>query len=1005
MTDIPTTKTTLNRTGSVVTYVAQFAGTIGVKLWGAGGGSGFNTTIATANIGAGGPGGFTSVSVAVNSGDTVTFYVASGGNQAALNNGGAGGDPGGGFGGISVSGANGFNGGGGGGFSWMKVNGSYVAIAAGGGGGRGTANTAGVANGAARGGNGGGTTGGPGYGQNNSNTISLGGDQSSGGSGGTAGGSAAAQFQGGNGGPTQTTNAGTAKGGGGGGGWYGGASGANSGLTTNGGGGAGGSSWFSSNTSLVVSGSTTSGSSAAGGFNAPGGVGDSDYPGGGVGNGGDKGSNAGNSGAIVITSFVQAGNPAAASGDVGTLTLTTPSGIGTVPISLSVAVGTLTLSTPAGSGTGGGTGSGAGATIIMFEPTGSAGVSSSIAGSLGTLNLTVTTASAGARVDASATIGTITLNGSDLGGQGFAEAFISIAVADADITLTEPSGSVHIPANPSPTFPSSIQLTVPTITIPGITTGGIGTLTLTAPAGTGAEIIDAFGSLSTITLTAPDLTFQIGGTGIGDISTLSATAPEATAYSFIVGTGSLAEIDLSPPLGTAGNGALAFPGPITLTEPNGSADIGPFEGLLATITLMPPVGEFVNYATGSLPTITLATVDGSWSDGTAHPTGSIGTIMLTEPVGEFNWIGYAQPFTDITLTRPAGAATGDAHTPGDIASTIVLSRPLADATGAVMVSFNDNLFINLTSTQAAQVNAVTLLASILPAKITLRVPAGLGGPANSGAGNADFGTLAINVASPEGYIYVDTPGWAGILMKRSLTPGNTPTLVSREIAINESDGSLYTRDGTGALQATPLAAIQNGAFVPIDATDGYLLRGDNSWGAVQPAYTQPVRLQLPEQNVVLSENLLGTTTNRVLSSDTIYYRPFFIPKTVTLTNVAVEVMVAASATAHIGICKWILPQMPDIAVLSDAVSCATTGVKNSQLAVTLTPGWYAAMIAITGTGAPTLKGHDAPIRMASDFSASGDPTGVYTSNLSSLGSPTGRAAFSAAFLTADSANV
>jgi hypothetical protein len=252
---------------------------INVELWGAGGGGG-GSGGNSGGSGNGGQGAYVAGTLAVSGGQTFAYRVGGGGNAGRLgttvpnaSN------TGGGRGGQGQDSSNGASGGTGGGFSYIKLNGTYVVIAAGGGAGGGfDQNT--NASGATNGGNGGYANGSSGTSKNSGGGGGGGGggSQNSGGSGGSAGngasnaGGSGGQYQGGNAGSTNTPNGGG--GGGGGGGYYGGGGGGGSqgGVTDSGGaGGGGGSSYYSG----ALSGATATN---------------------GVGNAGNRG-NAGNAGA------------------------------------------------------------------------------------------------------------------------------------------------------------------------------------------------------------------------------------------------------------------------------------------------------------------------------------------------------------------------------------------------------------------------------------------------------------------------------------------------------------------------------------------------------------------------------------------------------------------------------------------------------------------------------------------------------------------------------------
>ena len=979
----PTSATSYGYTGVKQFFNVPATGKFYIKAWGGGGGGGVYTN--SASNGNGGGAGCVGMTITVAAGDLIAFEVAQGGGGAKSTGGGDAAYPDGGYGGTSGStGTTNHHGGGGGGSTRVYWNGTLVGVAAGGGGGVGTAG----GSTAVLGGSGGGSTGGGGFW--NGTQRAGGGTQSAGGSNTSSPGQSGGSLRGGNGSNTAQATATAYAGGGGGGGYYGGAGGGyygGGGTQDRCGGGGAGSSYILSNASIT---DTLNASNASNGLAAAANNTDTWYAlTSSAGQGGDAstssgvGASNGNNGAFVVQ--YSSGVPANVSGNIGTINMTTPSGVGGGGLNTSGSIGEIDLTTPSGS----------------------AGVATTQPGSIGTITMATLAAGAGIRVDLNLTFpGPITNNGSELGGQGFADAFINIPVSNNDIVMTSPASTASVPVSLSKAFPGPIVLTAPKATIPGQTSGDIGTIVLTALDGAFSEIIEATGDIGAILLSAPDATLSLGAGVSGDIGTISITAPDATADTFVTGTGTLGTITLTTPTGSGGNGALTFPGPIDLTAPDGTPDIGPFEGELATITLTPPVGEFTYQASGDIGTIDLTSPTGAFSDGSAHPSGDIGTISVSALDGEFNYIGYSTPFEhDITFSAPSGSGSGQASATGSVGSTILVTTPAGGATGEVWNYITTPAVVHMVPPTAQNVHGAIVLASIIPALVTMKVVNATAGPANSGAGNADFGDLVISLESPEGYVYVDSPGWARIRLKRSATANVVPgSLAPREIAINEAEGILFTRDGSGNVQPTPLASIQAGAFVPPDAPSGNYLRGDNSWGYAAPTYDKPVRLSLPEGSIVLTEGATLGTTTLSLTPDTIYYRPFFVPKTITLTSLSINIATPANATAHVGVCKWILPQAPDITVLEGALSTSVGGSNSLTASVTLTPGWYAAMIAVSGSGTPVLSGYNAPQRLASDFSVSGDPTGVFTGNFTSLGSPTGRATDCIAFLTATSIN-
>ncbi len=1028
----PTTKTSITFTGSPTVYQATSAGVLTCKLWGAGGGGGSSCTNGFA--GQGGGGGFTSATLPVAMGDVIEVVVGGGGKGATSNTaGGAGGYPNGGYGGSTTTTS--YVGGGGGGSSHILVNGVPLIVAAGGGGGRGSGNGqtgGGAANQTSQGGYGGDTTGGPGVNKSTS-IVATGGTQTGGGSNNNGQSAQNGSFM--QGGPGSNAafgvSGGFITGGGGGGGYYGGAGGGYSSVTVGGGGG-GGSSYIK-NSALGVtqnlpgtsSGTvtTTSGGASDADYTSGNGVGGASATSGAASNGGD--------GKVIIT--FAAGVPGFATGNFGTSNITFSAATGTAGVLVNVAVdpGTLNMVTVDGTG----------------------GVPQTAPGSIGTITFATINGSAGIANQLSLAFpGPITNNGDELGGQGFSDAFITIPFSDNDIDMVEVDGTSQIPQNLVKPFPGPIALTVMTATIPGLTSGDIGEIDLTGPEGSFTEIVQAFGDFG------GELDLSIGdGSATGDANatqvdgqsflTINAQAMNATV--FVITSGVIGELDLTSPEAQAGNGSLLFPGPITFDTVEAETDIGPIEvpfsndidltvptlsidteaqGDNGTITMVAPQGfgpdgighafgdvgtiqlfslntSFGGNAFGDLQTIILTEVDGTATDGSAHPAGDIGTLTISPPVGEFNYIAITLPTDDITFVAPTGDGHGNASAGLlNFGPSLVLVGFDGTATGEANPQITDMPLIQMSSPVAAPVRGATVLASIVPAIITMKLIQAIAGPANSAGSDADLASLALTIESPESYASIDTIGWANPLLYRSEVVNVVPnSLNPREIAINEAEGALFSRDGVGAVQKTPLAAIAAGATVPNAGTTNFLLRGDGTWGIQNISYDRSIRIGLPQQTIILSEGVLGGISSS-LTPNMIYYRPFFVPKTITISALKANIITTAAGTINFGICEWSLPEVPGIALMSGSASTATAGPVQLGGSLKLTPGWYAAMIVYVGSGTPVFGGYSAPIRIDSSFNPSGDPMGAFTGSFASLGTPSGHSTKSIAFLTANSTN-
>lgn len=939
-TDLPTDFTPITNSSWETVYYAQSAGTLTIKLWGAGGGGGWTST--TSYAAQGGAGGYVEAQILLALNDKVSVRPGQGGQPpSSATLGGPAAAPDGGFGG-SYSTAN-YAGGSGGGSSRLFINDQPFMIAGAGGGGRGSGNSGTYQ--PQNGGAGGGSTGGNGY--QGATIRAYGGSQTAGGTSAYAA-SYGGYLQGGAGGYTFQATSSVLCGGGGGGGYYGGAGGGTGSITTGGGGG-GGSSFVSTDDSVIYSESLQGGQSGVAAALPPN-QGDSEYIAG-VGVGGLT-QTAGGDGLVVLAFSAGISGNVNISDTIGPLNLTAPTGLGGYEGHPTGDLATLTLTSVDGG-------------FTFF-------------GDLSTIDLTSPSAGAAELALGEGPIGTITLY-PELLGQPTADAFINIPISDTDLMLNPDSylaGSATGAANPVKAMPGPITLAVPRLVFPGqVDDSTLETvpLTLTAPEADAANTYDAFGSIGTLNFSISKFdsnttdfdAFVSGGITLSQIFTITLHSPTATVLDAFYGD---AQAEFSAD------------SPVTFT----------------------------------VPSVTVA-------DGSAHPSGDIGTISFTD-IPEFTYEAFPEFFdNDLTFSlykanadqREAyGNAVAIAQNNGesDIPANrfmvrLVLTNPNGSAVGYGAASGAMGGPLSFRQPGGDYIKEATVLASIIPAYIRIVPGVAFAGPSNAAVAGGDLDYAFISLEAPEGYVFVDSLGWAPLRLKRSMTPGAKPTsLEIREIAINEMDGILYTRDAAGNVQGTPLADIQAGALVPMAGTTGDFLRGDGTYGVIQPTYDKPVRLKIPEQNIALTEAMLGATTTSLIS-DKVYYHPFFIPKPVRLSNIGVTVQTADDATVYFGICSWDFPQVPDTLVMSSSASTATTGTKVAPDSVVLAPGWYAAMVAVSGSGTPEFVGYEAPIRLSATFANSGDPLADYAGNFNALVTPTSRANTSISFLTADASNV
>ncbi|AFU86560.1 putative lectin-like domain protein [Caulobacter phage CcrRogue] len=622
--------------------------------------------------------------------------------------------------------------------------------------------------------------------------------------------------------------------------------------------------------------------------------------------------------------------------------------------------------------------------ITVIPPEGVAldAKSAQASGSLGTITIGVPTGGYQAAVAINLPLPTIFVTTP----QAMVFASVAISGALSTITLTPPVASLTAGANASFTLPGPIVLTSPEAT---------------ATAGTAAS---TSGALTTITLTAPTGSVATGSaaSATGSIGTITVTPFDGSVFISYPGfaTGAIGTITLTPPAATVSNGrnlSLAFPGPIVVTSPvavpRGSVAI---TGTIGTITLTAPIGTATGdtiFGTGDIGTITVTGINGA-ATGRGLGTGAIGTIVVTPPAatlttGANKSVALPGP---IVVTAPTGVGRVPSATSGALGTititstpeatvsagqglsgqigTITITPPEAQGQGAVFIQATDELVVQTLPPQAILFQEATVIVGfptiylVAPEAITYSL--------------AEF--ASITLLPPDAYVTVPLPlGKNRIRYRRNNTAGHAPaSLLPHEIALNETDGLLFTRDGAGAVKSTPLGFMHGEGLPPPATDDGKVLSGGMSWETPFTQYLLPVRNAPPAgARIALAEGVVGTTTFTP-TLDVTYTRPFFVAKTIDIQALSIEVVGTAVSTAELGLIGWSLTGTPGAAIVTGTVSTSTAGVKSAAgTATVLTPGWYAATFKVTGAAGASFRAPTTPTAIAPDFTtAPGAPAPV-----------------------------
>lgn len=1004
------TKQTVAYTGGAVDYICNAAGNIAVKAWGAAGGGSLRNTgssgapVASAG-GHTGSGGFATFKFDVAANDIITVEVGRGGRGASLsgtvNTLGEGGWPDGGRGAFDITTTGATQGtayGGGGGSTRIYRNGVLIGVAAAGAG----ANTGTATGAAALSGSGGGTSG------TTADTVgtALGGTGATQAAGGAYGGNTGdtgfqgAHLFGGEGSSSTVFNPmvsnGSGKSGpGGGGGYYGGGGAAAANATNGAAGGGGGSSWWDPTLPNLVDTATSAGSDTT-----PGGNTDTDY-------------------ALVTPAGAGAANPTGGSGNNGGAVLLLTSGYplpGPVTVSNLITAGVTT-----------GTPTGAVGTITMTAPDSGENTGPAAAGDPGTVTMTAPGGSAGSEDP----LPVITIENL-LSGQPVTEADITAVVSENDIimSLNDPAGSVSGAIDITVPFPADpiggpVAMTAPEATPTAgedITGLIIGTVTMTAPTGLGENGVSVDGPLpvGAVTMTAP---VAVASTGF------------ATLLTPLI-------ITLSRPLATGAGliGTLAFSNSITLTPPTASVEIGPTAtaaDLPVVITMTPPTATesapaiFSVLNSGPL-TIQMNVPNGTPQSGSpVFSTSAFPNSIVLTPVDAFAEPGIAAEadLTGlITLTSPTGSARGDQNAIVDFGPSILMSPVFGIGEAGLLVDNSTPIVIAMDPPTGTAFHAVTLAVTILPAKISMVAPQAAAFAGTFVLAIGDLDPLVITMTEPnaftsaiteasdailmdyvDGYVDVPLPGGVSkIKLKRSTTEKIKPTVLApREIALNEADGVLYSRDGAGAILGTPYLGFGKGRLRPAGGADGEVLGVDFTWKSPPTAGGAPAQITPPAATrVLLANNFLGLNADRPLQTVAdgqfpVHYRPFFLPRATHITAISVyqetgnfssdpSVGVGGRIPLRVwlGVCEW-NPNLeaPGATVVQGHIDDAS-GIGNQlrELAVdTILPvGWYAAMLgahnitylATQGSTLATFRAWRGGLTVGPNFVPQGEPYGL-----------------------------
>jgi len=142
-----------------------------------------------------------------------------------------------------------------------------------------------------------------------------------------------------------------------------------------------------------------------------------------------------------------------------------------------------------------------------------------------------------------------------------------------------------------------------------------------------------------------------------------------------------------------------------------------------------------------------------------------------------------------------------------------------------------------------------------------------------------------------------------------------------------------------------------------------LQASDNGWYTVKPLSGSSIRPFVIQSfapkppginDYVVPYATNGTAaTTLALTANRIYWIPFIVWSTVSITTIAINVTMAATGTVYVGIYNSDSIYQPNSLLTSVSFSSSSTGVKFTVTSLTLLPGVY--WIALVSNAAPTLR--------------------------------------------------
>jgi hypothetical protein len=205
---------------------------------------------------------------------------------------------------------------------------------------------------------------------------------------------------------------------------------------------------------------------------------------------------------------------------------------------------------------------------------------------------------------------------------------------------------------------------------------------------------------------------------------------------------------------------------------------------------------------------------------------------------------------------------------------------------------------------------------------------------------------------------------------KTITLPISDDVVGRIYVVKKIDGSL----NSVVIRAQFDDTIEGGTSISLQSYgDTVILQAsDNGWYTVKPLSGSSIRPFVIQSfapkppginDYIVPYAKAGTAaTTLALTASRIYWIPFIVWSSVSITGIAINVTTAATGTVYVGIYNSNSRYQPYSLLTSTSFNSGTTGLKSATLSLTLLPNVY--WMALVSTAAPTIRA----VALAASFS-------------------------------------